>query len=84
MHILTHLSNTLPYAVVLFVCGHTGIHLCPTQQGKMASQIFINITVHLLMREVENKSQFSVVQFVGDCIDTFEAPIEPSIPYPPS
>lgn len=48
-----YLSNIFPYLVVLFVCGQTGIHISPTQQVKMVSQIIVNTTIHLLIREIE-------------------------------
>ena len=53
-----YLSNTVPYGAELFVCSETSVHLCPTQQGEVASQVIINITVHLLRGEIESHESF--------------------------
>lgn len=54
-NIWTHLDNVLPYFVLVLVCGHAGVHLYPREQNKLASEIFVDVTIHLLKKEEQEE-----------------------------
>ena len=62
VHTRTHLGGSVQDSAVLGVCGEAHGHLCVAEQGEVAPQLVIHITVHTLERQTgrqaDNQSMY--------------------------